>query len=340
MLARAVKGFLLICLSMSAALRCLTAYAQKPAERLQKIIEDNTLEREGKKPFHLKIAFQLYDLDGKPSEKGTVEEWWVSKTERRVDINAPSVKEFSASTGDAPESYFRELSLIEELLRAEATPLPNYTDLKTFNVSEVKRTEDRVPLRCILVDSQKANSISVQMPHYCFDSSNDALRLRIDAFGDTVSRNLIGSFHDTNVALDLQIAFGDRLAMTGHVLALSTFDPATTTVQFPAQEGSAVKAEDYPELMAAGKRVTTVQPQYPPIAEALRREGIVVLRVRITKDGSVKVLSPISRPNSMFTSPTEDAVSQWKYSPFILDGKPVEVDTTIYVDFRVIDLPK
>jgi protein TonB len=83
-----------------------------------------------------------------------------------------------------------------------------------------------------------------------------------------------------------------------------------------------------------GLLVKKVEPQYPPIARQARVQGTVVLRAVISKDGTIQHLQAESG-SPLLVSSAINAVKQWKYKPYILNGKPVEVDTTITVNFRL-----
>lgn len=63
----------------------------------------------------------------------------------------------------------------------------------------------------------------------------------------------------------------------------------------------------------------------------------MVLHAIVAKDGGVKELEVISGPPLLATAAT-DAVKQWKYQPTLLNGQPVEVDTTITVNFDLVGL--
>jgi protein TonB len=82
----------------------------------------------------------------------------------------------------------------------------------------------------------------------------------------------------------------------------------------------------------AAKIMNQVQPMYPAIARTAHISGTVVLHAIIAKDGSVDQLQYISGPPLLMQS-AMDAVRQWRYQPTLLDGDPVEVDTTITVVF-------
>jgi len=77
-----------------------------------------------------------------------------------------------------------------------------------------------------------------------------------------------------------------------------------------------------------------VSPQYPPEAFQSRVHGTVVLQALIGKDGAVKNVKVVSGPPMLVKSATE-AVKQWRYKPFTLNGEPVEADTQINVNFSL-----
>ena len=83
----------------------------------------------------------------------------------------------------------------------------------------------------------------------------------------------------------------------------------------------------------AGQILERVQPVYPPIAKAAHVSGAVVLHAIIDKSGNIKNLQAISGPE-MLRSAAIDAVQRWKYKPYLLNGDPTEVDTTITVNFN------
>jgi protein TonB len=82
----------------------------------------------------------------------------------------------------------------------------------------------------------------------------------------------------------------------------------------------------------AGQILVKTQPVYPPIAKAAHVSGSVVLHAIISKTGAVEQLSVVSGPE-MLRANAISAVQQWKYKPYLLNGEPTEVDTTITVNF-------
>jgi protein TonB len=84
----------------------------------------------------------------------------------------------------------------------------------------------------------------------------------------------------------------------------------------------------------AAKMLRQIQPMYPQIAKTAHVQGTVILHAIISKDGTVQELQYISGPALLLRS-AMDAVRQWKYQPTLLNGEPVEVDTTISVVFTL-----
>ncbi len=80
----------------------------------------------------------------------------------------------------------------------------------------------------------------------------------------------------------------------------------------------------------AGARINNVAPEYPAIAKLAHISGAVVLHAVIAKDGTIEQLEYVSGP-PMLVKSAMDAVRQWRYKPYLLNGDPVEVETTINV---------
>lgn len=98
----------------------------------------------------------------------------------------------------------------------------------------------------------------------------------------------------------------------------------------PATETKRIRVGTMEEASLLNK----VLPEYPAIAKTARISGTIVLRAIIAADGSVRQLEYVSGPPLLMKAAL-DAVRQWRYKPLLLDGAPVEVDTTISVVFRL-----
>jgi protein TonB len=85
---------------------------------------------------------------------------------------------------------------------------------------------------------------------------------------------------------------------------------------------------------ADGLLLKKVSPAYPIEAKLVRLEGTVVLRAVIDKTGEVSEVYAVSGPPLLESSAVE-AVKQWQYKPYSLNGQPVDVETTVQVVFAL-----
>lgn len=80
--------------------------------------------------------------------------------------------------------------------------------------------------------------------------------------------------------------------------------------------------------------IKRVQPAYPPLARQARVQGTVLLEAEISQEGTVENLRLISG-HPMLVATAIDAVKQWRYKPYLLNGRAVEVRTQVAVNFTL-----
>ncbi len=83
-----------------------------------------------------------------------------------------------------------------------------------------------------------------------------------------------------------------------------------------------------------GMLLHKVLPTYPALARAMRASGRVELQATISRGGTIENLRVMSGL-AVFQQAALDAVKQWRYQPYLLNGQSVEVETTINVDFTL-----
>src|SRR5579864_6375718 len=86
--------------------------------------------------------------------------------------------------------------------------------------------------------------------------------------------------------------------------------------------------------VADGNKIHDVQPVYPQMARIAHIQGDVLLQATISKSGAIENLRAV-QGHPILIQAAMDAVKQWKYKPYILNGEPVEVETTIKVQFHM-----
>lgn len=86
--------------------------------------------------------------------------------------------------------------------------------------------------------------------------------------------------------------------------------------------------------VSQGLLIKKVQPAYPPLARQARIQGTVLLQAEISKDGAIENLRLISG-HPMLAPAAIEAVKQWRYKPYMLNGEPVAVETQVQVNFTL-----
>jgi TonB family protein len=86
--------------------------------------------------------------------------------------------------------------------------------------------------------------------------------------------------------------------------------------------------------VSQGLVIKKISPSYPPTALRLRIEGPVELLATISKKGDISAVKVVSGDPNL-TRAAVDAVKQWKYQPYLLDGAPVEIQTQVTINFKL-----
>jgi protein TonB len=87
-------------------------------------------------------------------------------------------------------------------------------------------------------------------------------------------------------------------------------------------------------VMMEGFLIHRIDPPYPSLARMAGVQGTVVLAAVIGIDGTVQKLQVLSG-HPLLVQAARDAVAQWRYRPYILNGSPIQVDTQITVKFTL-----
>jgi len=300
------------------------------------------------KPWHLKATYQLYDEKGKPAEQGIFEYWWVSpKVYRtswtrpgasRTDWYAPDDRQEYLTSGD-PISLFEykiESALFSVLPGAgEIDPAKYRLDRQTIRGGGVK-------FPCIEVIPNMPQHGRIQdvpigwFPTYCFDPKIPILRVSFSLGRMTTEFDTIVKVQNRFLPRQLVVSEGKNKVLTVNVNEINGIppdDPALVPAS-DAHEANRGKVEIEGKVMV-GKLINKQAPDYPQDAKEAHVEGIVVLDATIGMDGQIHDLNVESAPWPSLAASALWAVAHWKYQPYLLNGKPVEVKTTIKVIYAL-----
>lgn len=314
--------------------------------RMQAAGIENSLDAPGIKPWHLKVSFQLFDDQHKPSEQGTMEEWWAEPDLYKITFTSPS---YSATKIKNKDGLFESKGgedrhyMLGVLHQMVVHPMPSDKALDQISAKLEHRTIGSVKLDCIHVkeDGKEPHHLlpQVEDPTYCFDRDGNKLRLYTLIGYLEVARNRMGTFQGRTIALDMFITDVGASIMTAHVTALTGYEPDanvfdTTSLVRQSPDLSKPTIHVAPAVFA-GRKTGGAVPHYPEIARERRSQGSVVMTATIGTDGHIHDLEVVASPDKDLSKAAQEAVQTWTYQPYLLNGAPVEVETTVTVNFRI-----
>ena len=124
---------------------------------------------------------------------------------------------------------------------------------------------------------------------------------------------------------------GQMGGVIGGIISSSSSLAAVPRLSQPAPAVQRVRVS---QGVTKGLLIYRVEPAYPPLAKQARIQGVVVMTALIDKGGNVQNLQVVSG-HPLLAPAAIEAVKQWRYKPFLLNGQPVEVETTVTVNFHV-----
>jgi len=302
------------------------------------------------KPWHLKATYQLYDLKGNPTEQGTWNYWWASPKVNRSSWARGDAEHSEWVTADgglyrkdrgSPLRHF-EKSIIETLV----SPLPaNMTSESSKESLDLKMLPPKKPeLACVvvtpqwLVDGKPQAPSSGALRYYCFDPPTLALRM-VSASEMTEQFNQLVKTQGHYLARQVVMSTGKVKLFSASVDTIEAVSPEDAVFSPPSdsilQQRTETAHGNEQTGVKAGPLVKKTQPEYPILSKMAREQGVVILSAVIGTDGSVHDLEVLASPSTLLAESAVDAVKKWKYSPYLLNGVPVEVETVVNVVYAL-----
>jgi TonB family protein len=296
------------------------------------------------KPFHLKATYQLYDENGKPSEQGTFEYWWASPNVHRASWTRPGATRTYWHTADGKEAYVEtgeRLGYFEKGLQSNLfSPLPSKEaiDPSKFHLIRNDLKLGGTRFQCVSEAPLKGDEpLDFRMsPTKCFDPALPVLRFQFDSQGFvTTNYENFAKFQGKYLARTIQILGGDQKlfsAVVDSTNPLDPTDPALVPTKDAIFEPDSLHATGSLEV---GTLTKQLPPVYPPMAKSQRLQGSVLIDTTIDVDGKIKEPCVLFSPSPILSAASLDAISQWRYKPYLQNGIPTEVETLIVVVFTL-----
>lgn len=318
------------------------ANGESPHDRLVAATNLSTLSRSSLSPWHLKLQVTIFNDHGEDPSPGTIEVWHDAHDQRTVFTFGDSTRQlinndkglFASHAGAQIPAL--AVNVLDEILH----PGPFLDSVNNATIEESKQKFGKVELECAML-SQPIRHVGVipfgLYPTYCFDHGSDNLRASFNAGSYTVLRNDINSFQGQDVAYNLVIVKDHNTHVAeAKVTTLEVFTPSAS--QFVSDESMEKTATGRTRVsggLMAGHILTKASPVYPASAIKEHIGGTVILSAVIGTDGHIRFLHPESAPDADLALAAIVAVRQWTYQPFLLNGEPTEVDTTVTVNFNL-----
>jgi TonB family protein len=299
------------------------------------------------RPWHMKVSYELFDEKSASKGKGTYEYWWESPETYRSTWTRPGVELTEWHLG-GKKSYaavggplgFDERKLETDLLR----PLPTAAELdpRTVVFDRQDQSFSSVKLPCVMVmrkmpPAGKAETPMGMFPTYCFDPAHPMLHLSYIYGSTSVVYNNVVRVQGMYLARQLSILDNKRKVLTATVDTIEGLAPNPPAL-VPSPQAMVLDETQHvavkPDVMQA-QLTRQVRPYYPIDASSRSTQGTVVLKAVIGADGRVKEMHAVDAPSDSLEAAAIWAVSQWEYQPYLLNGEPVTVDTTIDVSFHI-----
>ena len=296
----------------------------------------NNLTGVDMKPWHIKATFQLLDDQGRQTDEGTFEEFWASPTKSKTTYSASAFTRTDYRTGQGLLRTGGEppSTLIVSAANEFVEPLPSRESIDREAFELMPGNAGSMKLSCLSTTGMPANPGIT----YCLQDDIPALRASVRPFQSSqvqVLHNRIQKFQDHFLASDLRFMRDGKAVLTAHLEKAELLDPVNEAEFTPPPDAKLVPLRvNIAAGLAVGMILKKVPPVYPPIASAARVSGTVVLQAVINKEGDIANLHVVSGP-PMLQQASLDAVKQWTYRPYLLNGQPVEVQTTINVIFSL-----
>jgi len=306
------------------------------------------LEIKGSGPFHLKAHFDTFDADGKPNGSGTYEAYGDGAERLRTDTEYRGTRRTTWKTpattywvGDSfHKSYF-----MRKILSSSLQPLPPDAAMDSLTFAEKKMKLGALAVDCVIT-KRKANPASmsgapptvpgfVNEDMYCLSVESHSLRLAEIYPGFVVAYNKLTRFGSREIPYLVELSQSRITRAKFQVDTLETWKPDDAVFAPPAGAATEIQSSNVSLSggVMAGAILSKEQPVYPPEAKMRNISGQVVLAAIISRQGTVDDLEVISSPSEILSGAAMEAVKRWRYKPYLLNGVPTEVDTTITVNF-------
>jgi hypothetical protein len=284
----------------------------------------NGLQSTDLHPWHIVMNYDQFDEDGDNVHSGAYEEYWAGTKKYKRIYKADNLNQTDYATDKGLYRLGDQAwpDRAQSQVRAEVIdPFSYAATLEGFHGSNVERTFSGYKLQCVMVQRDSVISDPTQ---YCFEPDSSVLRYNRGFGWFQTVYNRIVPFQGRSLAQEVEVTDGGKpyLKLRVETIELISSVDDADFIPPPAAIGP------------LGDRVSGVHPRptktsFPQWPASLRsRHFTVTAEVVIGKDGHVLSAHGVSGPAEGYKA-CEDAVRKWVFAPYLVVGKPVEVEAKV-----------
>jgi hypothetical protein len=323
---------------LAAVLTCPNpAHAEDWTSRVKKAVEHSTLDQPGTKPFHLKASIApTYERDKASGRTGEIEIWWISPTKWKRDVHSAefhqveivdSGHDWQKNEGDYFPEWLRETAI--EVIR----PVPPLDDvLAHVKAAEVKNLFGRQINIDWITNTGTAEVHNIRRSGIALNGSTEEL-LYANGFGWGGEFKDYQSFHGRTVARTVNVH-----NVTAKIVTLE--DLGNMPPDFFNAEATGGEAQPLQTMLidepTLRKNLIPADPiTWPPLQDG-PLQGNVTTDVVIDRQGKVRDVSNIICENNALADAGRERILAMRFTPFVVDGVPVQVMSQITVPFKTV----
>jgi len=338
-------SYLGICfvLALAGARLSTSAAAQAPQDDFHEAVAHaarlSTLAEPGAAPFHLKFTAQDSTMRN-PEYNAEIEVWWAAPDKWRRTVKSLAFTQIAIQNGG---HYYESNSAadylpywLDELIRGSINPIP------VDALASVSADVDRPGCGNWEVVHGSGDEMFSSYATMCFNPDGTAREI----FAEPIGLKLAAyqEFGNQRIARQLNVWPGDRSEVTATATVLEPLEkgqhsgtPISHLFDAPGDTGlaSRVRFVSVPESALSPQDSPARPPLSWPSSYTFPVNGVIAVRVQIDRAGNVREFPSAISKNQAINSGAVAQIKNWKFKPYIVDGSPVEVVTTLHVPFHL-----
>ena len=276
-------------------------------------------------PWHIVVSYDQYDEDGDNVHSGIYEEFWAGEKKYKRVYKSDNLNQTDYGTdkglfrlGDQKWPDRAQSQARSEVI----SPFYYAATIQGFHGRKVDRIFNNYLLQCVFVERDAGISDPTQ---YCFEPAGSVLRYTRGFGWFQTVYNRIEQFQGRNIAREVDVTDGGKPYLKLRVDTLELLPHADEEAFLPPRDATGPLGDRISGVQAQPLNMSAI-PQWPA---SLRRQHFVVsLEIVIGKNGHVISAHAVSGPPDGFKG-CEDAARKWVFKPYLVLGKPVEVEQKV-----------